>query len=88
MNESEEGTDILPMKEARGLGWIVIPSLIGLTIGTAIALVRNPAWIDLNVVKDGAMVGAALGAAAGAFFWAFFPYKSKAASPKDEAPVP
>jgi hypothetical protein len=88
MNEPEEGTDILPMNEARGLGWIVIPALIGLVIGTMIALVRNPAWIDVDVLKDGALVGAALGAAAGAFFWAFFPYKSKAPSPKDEAPVP
>ena len=87
MNEPDEGVDVLPMWEARGLRWVLFPSLIGLLLGAAVVAARQIAWIDFDALTHGALVGAALGGTAGAFFWAFFPYKPLPTGPKDKAPT-
>ncbi|HYT93156.1 MAG TPA: hypothetical protein VEL76_30845 [Gemmataceae bacterium] len=78
--ESHPNPDAAPV-EARGLGWVIVPALLGLVFGALIGLVMatNPRPPRLGLLESaiqGGIVGAIAGTALGVFIWVAFPYKN------------
>jgi hypothetical protein len=67
--ESHSGT--------RGVGWLLVPSLLGAILGAGLGVVFQPTQPALEALRNGALIGLVLGAALGGVAWAFFPYRGK-----------
>ncbi len=79
----DEAIDAQVERELRGLGWIILPGILGMAAGALVAMntairaalgVWSPE-VTASVIY-GAVVGAAIGLGVGVAIWVCFPYKS------------
>jgi hypothetical protein len=74
--------------ETRGVGWIIVPALLGVLIGGLIGLAQALGPAPKGVVADarerllagglgGALIGLILGGGFGLLVWVVFPYKGR-----------
>jgi hypothetical protein len=80
-----EETAAEAVRETRGLGWIIMPALLGLVLGALgdAVLLKHSILPDLwgdertmwAMLADGGSVGVIVGGIIGTLIWTFFPYK-------------
>src|SRR5262245_35409118 len=76
--------------ETRGLGWVIVPVVLGTLLGALVGLVQatNPDPVQGKVANvtgelllagavTGGIIGLFAGAGLGLFIWVFFPYKGR-----------
>jgi hypothetical protein len=84
--------------ETRGIGWLIVPTLLGGLVGAVIGLAqatvphagqpRQPLWEE---ALGGAVIGLVAGGVFGLLVWVVFPYKGRnphAPPPPEEKPAP